>query len=122
MLFLVGTCPVLCRASLIATPAPTAEQSGASYGADDCCDHRDHPAAPAPIDPCKNVTCFCSPFVMHEVGVNVAALVFLTAATPLPTDTGGIDSSSILFLHALMEPHAFPGDSGEFGAALPLLI
>ncbi|GJQ27791.1 MAG: hypothetical protein HBSAPP02_28230 [Phycisphaerae bacterium] len=101
---------------------PIAEESGAFYGADECCDRGDQPATPAPLDPCKNVTCFCSPFVMHETGGNVAALAFLTAATPFQTDTCGIDPFSILFPHALMEPHAFPGDSAEFGAALPLLI
>lgn len=122
MLFLVGACPLLCGASLPATPASAHGPSLGSSHADDCCDHRDQPVAPAPVDPCKNVTCFCSPYVMYETGGNVATLAFLTAATPCPSDTCGMDSFSIPFLRALTEPHAFPGDTTGFGSALPLLI
>lgn len=122
MLVLVGTCPVLCRASLLGAPAGTDKKGQVFQSADPCCDHRDQSSAPVPVDPCENVSCFCSPFVMHDTSSDIAVSILLTATPYLPLSACVSDLCPVPMVRAVPEHHAFPGDATECPPALPLLI
>lgn len=89
---------------------------------DRCCDHKDQPDAPLPADPCGNVSCFCSPFVMHDTGSVGDVLILLMAAPYLPSTCCISDDSLHSAFQVLLAHQAFPGDITERASVLPLLI
>lgn len=124
MLFIIGACPVLCRTSLAASrsagDAPRQEIRGS---VDSCCDGpRDGQQPSAPAEPCKNTTCFCSPFVMHETSNNLTVLLALTAGPDMAICGDHAVSCLSPMQTGFWEQPLAPAGFADHSAALPLLI
>lgn len=121
MLFVIGTCSVLCRASLAATRSAV---DAANRGTiDSCCDSPGEERKPsAPEDLCKSITCFCSPFVMHETSSNLTVLLALTTLPAPATCEHHARFCCSAMQNGSWEGHISPACTAEHSAALPLLI
>lgn len=83
---------------------------------------KDQPLPSPPADPCKELSCFCSPYVMIERDSGADTVLTISelpinpyTSTILLAPCDGIDIG-------LMGRHALPAITSENSAALPLLI
>lgn len=122
MLFLVTACPVVCGASLSATPPckGDAEQSS-SAPSDPCCPNEDRGPS-TPKEPCSNSNCFCSPFVMHDTSGSTTILHELNDCPALILPDELFSVLGFLPICPSWGNVVFPPGMAETSAALPLLI
>lgn len=129
-LFLATACPILCRASMALAGDKCADESVCSHsactseataGQDDSCP-QDEPTPSAPADPCKELSCFCSPYVMIERDAGATPALSMTE---LPTSACWSVTFSMpcaVIRNGFFGQTALPVTAAEASAALPLLI
>lgn len=124
-LFLATACPMICRASMVVAGEHCAGESActseAATAQDDSCP-QDEPTPSAPADPCKELSCFCSPYVMIERDAGATAALSMTE---LPTSACWSVTFSMpcaVIRNGFSGQPALPVTVAEASAALPLLI
>jgi len=123
-LLLAIACPTICRVSIVAGAQRAGEaacclETPASQ-TENC--PGDQPPPSTPADPCKELSCFCSPYVMIErdSGADTVLTISELPMNACPSiiilvPCAGIDIG-------LVGRHALPAITAENSAALPLLI
>lgn len=124
-LFLATACPIFCRASMaLAGDICTGESactSEAAAGQDDRCP-QDEPTPSAPADPCKELSCFCSPYVMIERDAGATPALTMTELPMNACWSVVVSMPCAVIRNGFSGQPALPVTAAEASAALPLLI
>lgn len=123
-LFLATACPILCRGSMAFAGAcshgPICASQAGTTDADNCPD--DQPIPSVPSDPCEDVSCFCSPFVMIEQADGATAALTMSELPMNACTSMAILPPCDAMDRGLLERTALPDLTAKATAALPLLI
>lgn len=123
-LFLATACPIICRAST-AVEGHSADETASAYGptagqCDGCTEERSVPSTPT--DPCYELSCFCSPYVLMEQGTDATDVHTMGVLSIVACPSIIILMPTLAINDGLAEWPISPVITAEASAALPLQI
>lgn len=124
MLCVTALCPLVCRLFMVTPGERGTRTAQTSESAGEPCDGCpwDEPGRQAPEDPCEGVSCFCSPFAMHDPSNSVTSADRELTPSFLGITQSSMENHAGTTISGLAADRTSPTLTATSPVVLPLLI